>query len=125
MPRCHRTVPRPSRSASRYFDRRRSAVTVAPVRPHVPTVSFWPAVRAIFRLVVLAVALLVLVAVYTFLRKDLGAVSREPEHGARSVAIGLGVGGVIGFYDGFFGPGSGSFLIFLFIRPGGILGESK
>ena len=26
------------------------------------------------------------------------------------------VGGVIGFYDGFFGPGTGSFLIFLFIR---------
>ena len=64
----------------------------------------------------LILALLVLVAVYTFLRKDLGAVSREPEHGARSVAIGLGVGGVIGFYDGFFGPGTGSFLIFLFIR---------
>ena len=26
------------------------------------------------------------------------------------------LGGVIGFYDGFFGPGTGSFLIFLFIR---------
>lgn len=64
----------------------------------------------------LILALLVLVALYTFLRKDLGAVSREPEHGRRSVAIALGVGGVIGFYDGFFGPGTGSFLIFLFIR---------
>ena len=38
------------------------------------------------------------------------------EHGGRSVAIALGVGGAIGFYDGFFGPGTGSFLIFLFIR---------
>ena len=64
----------------------------------------------------LILALLVLVAVYTFLRKDLGSVSKEPEHGARSVSIALGVGGVIGFYDGFFGPGTGSFLIFLFIR---------
>ncbi|MBV2265235.1 MAG: TSUP family transporter [Thauera sp.] len=64
----------------------------------------------------LILALLVLVAVYTFLRKDLGSVSKEPEHGGRSVAIALGVGGVIGFYDGFFGPGTGSFLIFLFIR---------
>ncbi len=64
----------------------------------------------------LILALLVLVAVYTFLRKDLGSVSREPEHGVRSVFIALSVGGVIGFYDGFFGPGTGSFLIFLFIR---------
>lgn len=64
----------------------------------------------------LILALLVLVAVYTFLRKDLGSVSKEPEHGARSAAIALGVGSAIGFYDGFFGPGTGSFLIFLFIR---------
>ncbi len=64
----------------------------------------------------LILALLVLVAVYTFLRKDLGSVSKEPAHGGRSVAIALGVGAVIGFYDGFFGPGTGSFLIFLFIR---------
>lgn len=64
----------------------------------------------------LILLLLVLVAVYTFLRKDLGAVSTESEHGHRSTVIALGVGGVIGFYDGFFGPGTGSFLIFLFIR---------
>jgi uncharacterized membrane protein YfcA len=25
-------------------------------------------------------------------------------------------GGAIGFYDGFFGPGTGSFLVFLFVR---------
>lgn len=64
----------------------------------------------------LILALLVLVAAYTFIRKDLGAVSREPEHGGRSVALALGIGGAVGFYDGFFGPGTGSFLIFLFIR---------
>lgn len=28
----------------------------------------------------------------------------------------LGLGGLIGFYDGFFGPGTGSFLVFLFVR---------
>lgn len=64
----------------------------------------------------LILVLLVLVVVYTFLRKDLGSVSKEPEHGGRSVALALAIGGVIGFYDGFFGPGTGSFLIFLFIR---------
>ena len=26
------------------------------------------------------------------------------------------IGGAIGFYDGFFGPGTGSFLVFLFVR---------
>jgi uncharacterized membrane protein YfcA len=26
------------------------------------------------------------------------------------------IGGCIGFYDGFFGPGTGSFLVFLFVR---------
>lgn len=64
----------------------------------------------------LILLLLILTAVYTFSRKELGSVSREPEHGMRSAAIALGVGGVVGFYDGFFGPGTGSFLIFLFIR---------
>ena len=30
--------------------------------------------------------------------------------------LAVGVGAAIGFYDGFFGPGTGSFLIFLFVR---------
>lgn len=64
----------------------------------------------------LILGLLVLVAVYTFVRKDLGSVSREDEHGRRSAIIAVGIGAVVGFYDGFFGPGTGSFLIFLFIR---------
>lgn len=64
----------------------------------------------------LILVLLVLVAIYTFVRKDLGSVSVEPEHGWRSVLLALAIGGSIGFYDGFFGPGTGSFLIFLFIR---------
>ncbi len=64
----------------------------------------------------LILVLLVVVAVYTFMRKELGSVSNEPEHGHRSVSLAVGIGGVIGFYDGFFGPGTGSFLIFLFIR---------
>lgn len=64
----------------------------------------------------LILVLLVLVATYTFLRKELGAVSNEPEHGKRSATLAVAIGGGIGFYDGFFGPGTGSFLIFLFIR---------
>ena len=53
---------------------------------------------------------------YTFWRKDFGAIHR-PQHAGRSEFFyALILGGVIGFYDGFFGPGAGSFLIFLFIR---------
>jgi uncharacterized membrane protein YfcA len=55
-------------------------------------------------------------AAYTFWRKDFGAIHR-PQHGGHSELVyALILGGIIGFYDGFFGPGAGSFLIFLFIR---------
>jgi len=41
----------------------------------------------------------------------------RPRHiGRRELAVALAMGAAIGFYDGFFGPGTGSFLIFLFIR---------
>ncbi|RJG15916.1 sulfite exporter TauE/SafE family protein [Massilia cavernae] len=60
--------------------------------------------------------MLLFVAVYTFRNKDLGS-SHAPLHSGdteRYVAVALGAG--IGFYAGFFGPGAGSFLIFLFVR---------
>jgi len=41
---------------------------------------------------------------------------RPQEIGRRELAIALAIGAAIGFYDGFFGPGTGSFLIFLFVR---------
>jgi len=49
-------------------------------------------------------------------KKDFGALHRPREVGRRELLIALAMGGVIGFYDGFFGPGTGSFLIFLFVR---------
>ena len=63
----------------------------------------------------LVLVLLVAVAVYTFVRKDFGALHAPRLDPARARWIGAGVGAVIGFYDGFFGPGTGSFLIFTFI----------
>lgn len=60
--------------------------------------------------------LLVGAAAYTFWRKDFGATHRPQHAGRAEFFYALAVGGVIGFYDGFFGPGTGSFLIFLFIR---------
>jgi uncharacterized membrane protein YfcA len=64
----------------------------------------------------LVLLLLIVVAVYTFLRKDFGRVESRRLTGKRELAAALACGGAIGFYDGFFGPGTGSFLIFVFVR---------
>lgn len=64
----------------------------------------------------LILALLVFAAVYTLKKKDFGTSHRPAHSGHRELAYAILLGGVIGFYDGFFGPGTGSFLIFLFVR---------
>ena len=59
---------------------------------------------------------LLAVVVYTLARKNLG-VRHDPRFAGRVevwIACAIGVG--IGFYDGFFGPGTGSFFVFLFVR---------
>jgi uncharacterized membrane protein YfcA len=59
--------------------------------------------------------LLVLVAIYVFFVKDLGLIHR-PRHAPKKAKwLGVLIGAGLGFYDGFFGPGTGSFLIFLFV----------
>ncbi len=64
----------------------------------------------------LILALLVFAAVYTLQRKDFGQAHAPAHAGHRELVYATLLGGVIGFYDGFFGPGTGSFLIFLFVR---------
>jgi uncharacterized membrane protein YfcA len=76
------------------------------------TVSFVP--QALLRPLVLI--LVVAMAVYTFTKKDFGKIQRPVEIGTRERVVSVLIGGGIGFYDGLFGPGTGSFLIFLFIR---------
>ena len=60
--------------------------------------------------------LLILMAIYTFIKKDLGKVHTYIQCGKREILLGIFFGALIGFYDGVFGPGSGSFLLFLFVR---------
>ena len=60
--------------------------------------------------------LLIASAIYTFMRKDFGSIHQPQNGGRREFIYAILIGAVIGFYDGFFGPGAGSFLIFLFIR---------
>jgi len=62
---------------------------------------------------------LIAVAGYTFYRKDLGSVHAPLHTGTKEKVLAILVGAGIGFYDGFFGPGTGSFLVFLFVRSFG------
>lgn len=64
--------------------------------------------------------LLVLVLIYTFLKKDLGTNHKPKYVGKKFLIGGLLTGAILGFYDGFFGPGMGSFLIFAFVSIFGL-----
>lgn len=64
------------------------------------------------------VILLVAVAFYTYLRKDWGDVSRVKKFSKTILAGTIFAALGLGFYDGFFGPGTGSFLIFGFLFLG-------
>jgi uncharacterized membrane protein YfcA len=59
---------------------------------------------------------LLAVLVYTLFKKDLGRTHAPRFSGAREVVVSVALGAVIGLYDGFFGPGTGSFLVFLLVR---------
>lgn len=67
-------------------------------------------VRSLLPMVLLAVA------IYTFRKKDFGSVHAPVHTGLTEKLVAVGMGACIGFYDGFFGPGTGSFLMFLFVR---------
>lgn len=64
----------------------------------------------------MVLVLLVLMAIYTLRKKDFGQIHKPVQIGRKELLQGLMIGGAIGFYDGLFGPGTGSFLMFLFIR---------
>ena len=55
------------------------------------------------------------VTIYTAVRPDIGQLHAPTFTAHRERSLGILVGALLGFYDGFFGPGMGSFLIFVFI----------
>jgi hypothetical protein len=64
--------------------------------------------------------LLIGVAIHVLRRPDLGLKAAERQPRSSDPAAAAGIGGALGFYDGFFGPGTGSFLIFAFVRVFGL-----
>ena len=71
----------------------------------IPTSSMRPMV----------LVLLIIVAVYTWFKPDLGKFEDLRHLPKRRVQIAAIAGVVIGFYDGIFGPGTGSFLMLILV----------
>ncbi|GAB6561391.1 MULTISPECIES: TSUP family transporter [Bacillus] len=66
----------------------------------------------------LVLVMLVFIAIYIIAKKDWGSVSTYKKMTKGKTLIFFFVILMIGFYDGFFGPGTGSFLIFAFLLIG-------
>ena len=62
----------------------------------------------------LVLFMLIAIAVYTFIQKDFGTLHAPKLNTIKQYGISIATGVLIGFYDGFFGPGTGSFLFFIF-----------
>ena len=71
----------------------------------IPTSSMRPMV----------LVLLIVVAIYTWFKPDLGKFEELRHQPRRRVQIAALAGVVIGFYDGIFGPGTGSFLMLILV----------
>lgn len=63
----------------------------------------------------LILVILIAIAFYTFIKKDLGNIQTKKLSINKMVIFGSLIGLIIGFYDGFFGPGTGSFLVLAFV----------
>ena len=59
--------------------------------------------------------ILIVIAVYTFFKKDLGSVKAQHISLKQQFIRGALMGLLVGFYDGFFGPGTGSFFVLGFV----------
>lgn len=59
--------------------------------------------------------MLIAIAIYTFKKKDFGSIQSKNLTENKKYLFGLLLGVIIGFYDGFLGPGTGSFLVLGFV----------
>lgn len=66
----------------------------------------------------LVLILLIAVLIYTLIKKDFGKVGEGGKAIGKKKLAGLLLLIILGFYDGFFGPGTGSFMIFVLLFMG-------
>jgi uncharacterized membrane protein YfcA len=59
--------------------------------------------------------ILILIFIYTLLKKELGSYQTKVLPFNKQLVYGSAIGLVVGFYDGFMGPGTGSFFVFGFV----------
>lgn len=65
---------------------------------------------------ILVFLMILMVAIYTYLKKDLGKEDKFESLSKENIKKGIIMAFALGFYDGFFGPGTGTFLTFAFIK---------
>ncbi len=63
----------------------------------------------------LILIILIAIAIYTYIKKDLGAIETKELSLNKQMLYGACIGLIVGFYDGFFGPGTGSFFVLGFV----------
>jgi uncharacterized membrane protein YfcA len=66
----------------------------------------------------LVIVMLAVVLVYSIFKRDWGKENHFPGVTRRVLLLSMGTAFTFGFYDGFFGPGTGSFLLFAFLLLG-------
>ncbi|MFM7488657.1 MAG: sulfite exporter TauE/SafE family protein, partial [Cytophagales bacterium] len=59
--------------------------------------------------------IIVVLAIYTFVKKDLGIEHAPSYNGKKLWVMNVLIGAVLGFYNGFIGPGTGTLLVFAFV----------
>jgi uncharacterized protein len=64
--------------------------------------------------------IIILLAVYTFIKKDFGSVHLPKFTGSKFLIICGLIGAATGFYNGFIGPGTGTLLVFSFVSIAGM-----
>ena len=73
----------------------------------------------------LVVIMLIVIAIYSVAKKNWGADKQSVSVSQKNYLLGMVIIFALGFYDGFFGPGTGSFMLFMFLMTGyGFLGAA-
>ncbi|WP_392486581.1 TSUP family transporter [Haloimpatiens sp. FM7315] len=65
---------------------------------------------------ILVLVLILFIGIYSLFSKSLGFTNKFSGINKKNIILGIILAFSLGFYDGFFGPGTGSFLIFGFVK---------